>query len=190
MVTIKEKIQDHFEHKKYLKIIRTVSNGIDKTNNGYIVDHNSKFVILQETDDFLLNGYVIVPIDAIKKIRFNKWDKYYAKMMALEGQCENVGITYNLEMSTWQSIFTTLKANNLNVIIECEDPEIDSFTIGPIIKTDSKHVFIQNFDPSGKLDSELTSIDFESITSITFADRYINVFSKYLRQPKSIKSKK
>jgi len=73
------------------------------------------------------------------------------------------------------------------VVVECENPKINGFTIGPIIKTTRKLVFVQDFDPSGYLDEEATSIDFKSITKVMFDDRYINIFSKYLRHRKSKK---
>jgi len=98
--------------------------------------------------------------------------------MIWEGEAENVGINYKIDLTTWTSIFKSIKSRQLNVIVQCESPEIDSFTIGPIIKTTKKLVYIQGFDPAGVLDEKHSSIDFESITKVMFDDRYINVFSK------------
>jgi hypothetical protein len=178
---IVEKIKDHFGNKNYSKITRSVGKNTVKISSGYIVAYSSDFLILQETDDFKILGYNILPVEQIKKIRFNKWDKYYDKIMILEGEAEKVGLKHNIDLTTWQSIFQSIKDHQLNVIVECENPDVDSFNIGPIVKTSKKSVYVQNFDPSGLLDEKPTSIDFKSITKIMFDDRYINVFSKYLR---------
>jgi hypothetical protein len=182
-----EKIKDHFENKKYAKIIRSVGKNTFETSVGYIVDHSKDFLLLQETDDFKVLGYLILPIDQIEKIRFNKWDKYYNNIMIWEGEIENVTVKYKIDLTTWQSIFKSITSHKLNVIVECESPDIDSFTIGPLIKTTKKRVHIQDFDPCGFLNEIPTSIDFDCITIVKFDDRYINIFSKYLRNRKSPK---
>jgi hypothetical protein len=142
-------------------------------------------VLLQETDDFKILGYLVLPINQIKKIRFNKYDKYYNKIIIWEDEIRNVKAKYKIDLTSWQSVFKSIKDYQLNVIVECENSDSSTiFTIGPIVKATNKRIYIQNFDPSGFLDEEPTSIDFESITKVQFDDSYINVFSKYLRHRK------
>jgi hypothetical protein len=181
---IYEEIKRHSDNKNYVKITRVVAKGIYEVNRGYIIDYSESFVLLQETDDFLALGYIILPISDIEKIRFGKNEQYYKKIMIWEGEAEKISIRYNVNLTNWKSIFKSIKGFKLNAIIECEDPEIDSFTIGPIIKITPNSVYIQYFDPIGFLDEKPTSIDFENITKVTFDDRYINTFSKYLRTRK------
>lgn len=182
---ITDKIKDHFQNKTYCKITRRVGKGSVAVSHGYIVDHSDNFLILQETDDFKILGFDILPIHQIEKIRFNKWDKYYNKIMIREGEANQVGIKYKIDLTCWSAIFKSIAGRQLNVIVECESPDIAGFTIGPIVKTTKKRVWIKNFDPAGVLDEKPTSIDFESITKVKFDDRYINVFSKYLRPKRS-----
>jgi len=75
--------------------------------------------------------------------------------MILEGEIEKVGINYTINLSDWPSIFKSIKKYQLNVIVYCENPEIDGFTIGPIIKTTKTLVYIQYFDACGQLDENL-----------------------------------
>jgi hypothetical protein len=186
---ILEKIKDHFENKKYSRITRSIGKGSVEVSRGYIVAYSKDFLVLQETDDFRLLGYDVFPVNQIKTIRFNKWDKYYNKIMIWEGEIENVGIKYAIDLTNWPTIFKSIKGHLLNIIVECENPEIASFTIGPIIKITKKQVYIQDFDPAGFLEEKPTSIDFQSISKVQFDDRYVNVFSKYLRNRKIRPSK-
>jgi len=182
-----EKIKDHFENKKFARITRKIGKGYTAISRGYIVDYSNNFLILQEDYDFQLIGYNVLPVDQIKNIRFNKNDKYYHKIMIWEGEVEKAGISYKIDLESWQTVFKSIKNHQLNVIVECENPAIGSFTIGPILKANKKLVYIQNFDPGGFLDEKHTTIDFESITKVQFDDRYANIFGKYLRHKKSKK---
>jgi len=185
MNKIAEKIEEHFKNKTYCKITRKVGKDAVEMSSGYIVDYSDNFLLLHETGDFLVVCYNVLPINQIQKIRFNKWDKCQNKIMILEGEIEKVGIKYKIDLNSWETVFKSIKNHLLNVIVECESPDIAGFTIGPIVKTTKKYVYIQNFDPAGVLDEKPTSIDFESVTKVKFDDRYINIFSKYLRPKRS-----
>jgi hypothetical protein len=81
--------------------------------------------------------------------------------------------------------FTSIKATGLNVIVECEAPSINTFTIGPIKKVLKNAVQILYFDAAGFSDSKPTSIKYNDITKVMFDDRYSNIFSKYIRYRKN-----
>jgi hypothetical protein len=179
-----EELKLHLELKHRVKITRKVSANSTEQSNGYILAFSEHFVLLQETDDFIIDGYAVFPLSTITRITFNRNDKYFDKIMRLEGKIKEVGIGYIVNLNSWPSVFKSLQQKKFNVIVKCEDPAIDSFDIGPIIKTGNKYVYIQYFDATGLLDNEPTTIDFDSITYLTFDNHYINIFSKYLRHRK------
>lgn len=184
-MTIKQQIKYHLDNKKFCKVKRQVAENSFEYTNGYIVDNSGHFVLMQEVEDFRFLGYVIFPISTITQIRFNNNDKYYDKIMQWEKQVDNVSKKYKIDLTDWISIFKTIKKAGFNVIIENENPEEESFDIGPIIKTTKTAVYIQYFNAMGYLDSEPTKITFGKITIAKFDDHYVNVFSKYLRHRKS-----
>jgi hypothetical protein len=178
-----KKIKKHFETKAYSKIIRAWGKTeLTDFTAGYIVGYSDDFIILQETDDFRLLGYLIIPIKQIKKVRHNKWDKYYNKIMESEGKTNEVSLRYPVDLKNWKSIFDSIQGHNLKVIANCELSDEHSFTIGPIIRAKKKSVEIQGFDPAGFVDEETTTIQYKEITKVAFDDRYANVFGKYLRK--------
>jgi hypothetical protein len=180
---ISEKLKLHLGN--YVKITRTVAKGVDQTSSGYILDYSDDFVLMQEAGDFTLHGYIVLPVNQLKKIRHNKYDKCFKKIMIAEAEADKVGINYKIDLSSWQTVFNSIKDIPQNVIVECEDPKIGSFTIGPIVKANKKKINIQYFDPTGLLDETPTSVNYEDITKVSFDSRYINVFSKYLREKKA-----
>lgn len=184
-MTVKQQIKYHLDNKKFCKVKRQVAEDSFEYSNGYFVDNSADFVLMQETEDFRVLGFLVFPISTITQIRFNNNDKYYDKIMQWEKQVDNVSKKHKIDLTDWISIFKTIKNAGFNVIIENENPEDDSFDIGPIIKTTKTAVYIQYFDAKGYLDNEPTRISFDKITIAKFDDHYINVFSKYLRQRKS-----
>lgn len=177
-----DKIKDFYENQKFARITRNVAEDWDEISLGYIVDFSPEFIVLQECDDFELKGYNILPIKDFKEIRFNNNDKYYDKIMSLENEKKNFGIKTKLDLTDWKTIFKSLRKNKRNVAVECENPEIDTFTIGPIKRITEKNVFIQYFNATGILDEKPTKVELKNITKILFDDRYIDIFSKYLRE--------
>jgi hypothetical protein len=177
-----DKIKDFYENQKFARITRKVADDWDEISRGYIVDFSPEFIVLQECDDFELKGYNILPIKDFTEIRFNNNDKYYDKIMSLENEKKNIGNKTKLDLTDWKTIFKSLRKNKRNIAVYCENPEFDTFTIGPIKRIMDKSVFIQYFNATGILDEKPTKIELKNITKILFDDRYIDVFSKYLRE--------
>jgi hypothetical protein len=180
-----EKLRLHKEANHRVRIYSKVSKNKVQLRNGYILGFSEKLILLHETDDFKVDGYAIIRMDQIKKVRFNKSDKYFDKMMIWEHLIEKVGIKYQIDLTNWQLAFKSLQNLGLSIIAECEAEDMDTFTIGPITKVGKKYIHITCFDVEGFFDDTPTSIDYESITRIAFDSDYLNVFSKYTRHRKT-----
>jgi len=184
-----DKIKFHKDKKRYFQVQRQVAKDVLEKSHGYVVDYSNSFVLLQETDDFQLDGYSIFPVSSVAEIQSKTSDKYYDKIMHLEGVTDHVSNKYEIDLTTWTSIFKSLRVLKLNVIIENEDPSDKSFDIGPITKVTKTAVYVRYFDSRGYLDNEPTKIPFDLLTIVKFDGRYVNIMSKYLRERKS-KTKK
>ncbi|MEE1945474.1 hypothetical protein VRU48_10165 [Pedobacter sp. KR3-3] len=180
-MTIFEKLALYKKEKTCCRIKRLVEKSTHKFTYCYILDYSDDFVLVKEIAEIHPDGFRIIPIIDIVKIRNNKYDKYMDYMLESEGLKEGIKITFKIDLSNWQSIFTSLKENDLNCIIENESDKNFFFSIGPVIEVKKKSLWHIDFDPEGYLDNEPSKIKFKNITSITFDNNYINVFSKYLR---------
>ncbi|MEO6520704.1 MAG: hypothetical protein ABIN91_03440 [Mucilaginibacter sp.] len=179
-----EKLKYHRDIKKYVKIIREIPGSKLGIVAGYILQLSDDFVLIHETDDFKACGYIILPIWQITKLRSNKADKYYDKIIHWEKVIDKIGIDFKIDLKNYRTIFNTLKKRDFNIIVECEDPDIDTFTIGPIVKAGSKYVFIQYFDAEGYFDKDPISVNYTLITKVQFDEHYCNTISKYTRYRK------
>ena len=176
------KIKKHCKLKRYCKILREVDGKFANSLGGYIVDYTKEFLVLQECNDFLLKGFKIIPLNTIIEIRYNQNDKCYDKIMRSEKVWDEINYTHNVDLTSWSTIFTSIQELGFNVIIENEHPKESTFDIGPITKVKEKYVRIRYFNAEGILQPSTTEFKWKHITVVTFDDRYINVFSKYLKR--------
>ena len=158
-------------------------NSVEKSN-GFIVDYSENYVLLQQMNDFEVDGFEIFPIKSISKILYNDNDKYFEKILHLEGIINEIENKHKIDLLSWKTILASIKKIGHNVIIENENPEDESFDIGPIIKLTKSSVYIRYFNAKGILDKELTKIDWNLITIVKFDTKYLKIFSRYLREPK------
>ncbi len=176
---IVEQIKDHCDKKKYTLLTRKVGKTSTESSRGYILNISNEFILLQETDDFKVLGYNIFPLKQIVSLRHDDNDEFYDKIIKAEKESKKIGIKYAVNLSSWMTIFHSIKSRKLNVIIECENPDNYSFDIGPISEIKKTSVCIQYMNGRGIIDKEPTNINFKLITKIMFDDRYINTLSKY-----------
>lgn len=66
-----EKLGKHCSEKLYVRLTRK-KGGFEGISTGFILDKSSDFILLQETDEFRVLGYQIIPIKTIKHVRYNK----------------------------------------------------------------------------------------------------------------------
>ena len=102
--------------------MRQVAKCTVEKSNGYIVDYSENFILLQETDDFEIEGYVIFPVSTISKNLFSNNDKYFHKIMHSEGIVDRIENKYKIDLTNWATILKSIKKLSFNIIIENEDP--------------------------------------------------------------------
>jgi hypothetical protein len=184
---IRDKLLDNLKKLRFTRITRKVCDDFEETSRGYVVDLSNDFVVIQETDDFKLLGFNIFPIKQIIKVRYNNHDRYYDKIMDWEKEKDFIGLKTKIDLTSWQSIFKTFQQYGMNIIVECENSEIGTFTIGSVQRVTKDAVYILYFDASGFIDAKPTRVDFKNISKIMYDNRYIDIFSKYLRKRKGKK---
>ena len=175
------KLRKHIEKQDFVKINRTF-NDREENISGFILLVSQEFLLLQIDNEFMLDGYAIIPKHQIDSIRCNKYDLAFKKIYKAEGLLNTqYGINQPISLKSWQDIFTALKKLDYHVIIECENKVEPDFIIGPVRKIYKDKVSVQYYDPTGKLEDKLTSVKYDEITIVKFGDRYTTTFKKHLR---------
>ena len=183
-----EELEKHYAEKLYVRLTRK-KGGFEGISTGFVVDKSDEFILLQESDEFRILGYQIIPIRTIKHVRYNKNDKTYGRILKDEMLLERVRIKHKVDLTNWTSITKDIKKTGLTIISECEHPKLRYFCIGHLQRINKKSISIRYFNAQGILDKENTKHKFEDITKLSFDDHYANVFSKYVKE-KAVANKK
>ena len=138
---------------------------------------NYKFILGQEEHDFILNGYCIRKISQLKKVEV-KDDTYNEinKMFVIASQVVNP----NIDISSWQSIFSSLM--RLNIYVEIEDALNEQYSIGIIKKVLKDKLYFKQFDADGIWDENDLEIRYSQITSVKWGTRYAEYWKRYLER--------
>lgn len=176
-----KKLEKHCSNKNYVRITRKKGD-FEGASFGFILDKSEDFILLQETDDFRILGYLIIPIKTIKHVRYNNNDKYYEHILSKEGLLSQVKSKYKIDLTDWKTLLHDIQKTGLTIISECEHPKQNYFCIGEIKRIDKKSLDIRYFNAQGILDKENSTHFYKDITKFSFDDRYANVFSKYLKE--------
>ena len=176
---IKKLLQFHYENKLYARLTRKIKY-LEKISTGFILDISDNFILLQESDEFRILGYQIIPIRTINHVRYNENDKTYERILNEEGLLGQVKLKHKVDISNWKLISEDLYNLGICVISECEHPKIQSFCIGKIEKVNKKYISIHYFNAQGILDEKYTKNNFKDITKLSFEDHYANIFFKYV----------
>lgn len=129
-------------------------------------------------EDFILDGYDIRRFRDVKKLQIK--NDMCIQIEKQEKLPESINCP-EINLNDWHSVFLDLEKLNRNIIIEDESvPEDTQFVIGRIEKVCARYLFFRHFDADGNWVEDPYKIPYSEITTVRFATRYVDVFSKYL----------
>lgn len=137
---------------------------------------NEKFLIGQEENDFILDGYCIRKISQLKKVEIK--DDLCNTINRHIGLHQQIKMP-PVDISNWKSIFDSLRELGCFVIIENELS--GEFAIGIIEETFQNKLYFKSFDADGIWDDVGWEIPYSQITTVKWATRYADVWERYLR---------
>lgn len=142
---------------------------------------NDRLFLGIEEDDFLLDGYFIRRFKDVTKAEIK--DDFCGEIIKQEGLIDRIEVP-DVDLTSWETIFRSLQERDKNIIVEKEnlDENECEFIIGRIEKIYKKFIYVRHFDADGIWQQAPFRIPYTEITSIIFASRYVETFSKYLSE--------
>ena len=140
---------------------------------------SEKLFLSANEDDFIINGFSVRRFCDIKKVEIK--DDKCVEIIKCEGVLDNIKMP-EINITDWYNTFLSLSKLNIYIIVEKESQDDDEceFAIGKIVKVLKTKVIFKDFDADGVWQEDYYEIPYSQITSVTFASRYVDVFSKYV----------
>ncbi|HEX3048515.1 MAG TPA: hypothetical protein VHY08_27445, partial [Bacillota bacterium] len=90
-----------------------------------------------------------------------------------------------IDISDWKRVFESLQRLNQNIIVEKQtiNDQDSEFVIGRIVEIYKNFAYVWNFDADGTWEDSPIRVPYSEITNVTFASRYVEIFSKYISEP-------
>jgi hypothetical protein len=140
---------------------------------------SEKLFLSANEDDFIIDGFTVRRFCDVKNIEI-KNDKC-VEIIKYEGVLDDIKVP-EIDVKDWYNTFLSLSKLDINIIVEKESLNDDEceFAIGKIVKVLKTKVIFKGFDADGVWQEDYYEIPYSQITSVTFASRYVDVFSKYV----------
>lgn len=176
-------MSDSIEEKVRERALVRLTRGFAGAENvhGFLLAASPRLVLLQEVTELHLDGYRILDRTQIEATRHSRYERYMAAILRAEGELKKLGLDAEIDLADWETAFRSLKARGRSVIVEDEREETDAFLIGEILRVNKRSVSIREFDALGRWVAEPSRQRYTDVTSISFENEYVTIFSKYLR---------
>ncbi|MDO4741663.1 MAG: hypothetical protein Q4A66_13425 [Eubacteriales bacterium] len=146
---------------------------------------NEKFVLGHEESDFQLNGCCIRRFSDLKKVR--QCGEKFNEICRMLGVTGDLARPY-VDISDWESVFESL--TRLDIFVEIEDTDGDTFTIGRIEKYGRKSVSVRYFDTEGVWAESRRKIRYADISVLKWGTRYGNGWKQYFEMTQASEQKR
>ncbi len=143
----------------------------------YPNDVNDRFILAQEEDDFILDGYFIRKISHLNRVEIRT--DYCNAINHMIGTVNHV-IHPGIDISSWCSIFEGL--SNFDTFVIIENQIAEQFSIGVIKKVLKNKLYFKKFNAKGVWDENECEIPYSQITGVEWGTRYDVQWKKYLEQ--------
>lgn len=157
------------------------SDGEEMGFGGIPLHLGQKYVLLGFLDDFQVNGYKILPVSTITRVRYEETELFYQRILDHEGiSVASLDVPSGILDS---SAACCRWLYELETVLTIEHGEAD-FSVGRIVSLDRDHISIAAITPTGQLHKVVDQIAMQEITLIGFGDRYTRLLAKY-SQPRT-----
>ncbi|MDX9972491.1 MAG: hypothetical protein RBU21_05800 [FCB group bacterium] len=148
--------------------------------SGFLLGLGPEWLLLHYLNDFRLDGYRLLRVSDIERLRSRHSQKTFERIYREEGITDKVGPPpYPVSCENLPAALQDLKTAGKNVIVRAEHPDDDIFFIGSLSRIGKKKVSGRYFDATGKWETEDTKIPYDCITCVDIECEYVRVFSKY-----------
>ncbi len=167
--------------KKNLGRFHVTVDGVEKYIDGFVLDTSKDFVLLREFVDFYARSLIIIPLNKLSKITYDKKQKSFNRILKLEKLVDKSLVFDKITLESYAEIFRAIKKKHKYVIVEEVYEGESNFCIGEIARVNKESVSIFYFDITGKVDDYTTTTPFKDISNIEYDSHYLNTFIKYLK---------
>lgn len=140
---------------------------------------SQQLLLIHYLYDFYLDGYKVLCISDITKIKRGEIEEFHDEIIYKEGVL-NLLCTPKVSISSWNDFFRTMMKENKLIDISLEKVEDETtFFVGKIKSARKDFLELQEVDALGNYKHKITKLYYKDITLVSFGNRYSELLDKY-----------
>lgn len=148
----------------------------DEHINGFLLAFNKKLTLMQEVNEFHLDGYILFHTEDIQEIRSDEHDQFSERVLFDKGM--RAQAVAGLDLDSWGSVFSFFKENNEVIAVETNSDN-EEFLLGRVLLCVEQGAELQYIDSMARSDQQPTYILYNSIHVLRFRTEYTEVYGRY-----------
>lgn len=176
MTSVPESVIKHYQESRSL--VSVARGEIDgNTLQGFVVDYDADWIVLQYIHDFYLDGYLLLRRADLTSMNCRATDAFQRHLLEAEGILDNVDFAFCLPVGGLSELLQQFPENRI-VILE-DEAEDDIFLIGTFLEVGDECVSLRFFSGDGRWDDEPAEISLKDITSVSFSTNYTLTYERF-----------
>lgn len=151
---------------------------------GFPLAIGKQLLLMKDTVDFLVDGYVVLPLRQIAHIHSGESQRFHDMIMSGLHQLRKVRLpAHPVALDAWAACVSTVAASNRLLIVDCDlrDGDVeDDFFLGPIVAISDDSLAIHAVSATAEWYDEIDKVPYNEITDIRFGDHYSSAYLKYV----------
>lgn len=179
MTCVPEAVIKHYkESRSLISVIRDEISS--STIQGFIVDYNADWIVLQYIYDFHLDGYLLLRRADLTSVNCPATDAFQLSLLEADGILKKVDFDFSIPAGGLLALLEGLPDDKI-VILEDESEE-EVFLIGTYIGCEEGLVSIKFFSGAARWDDEPATIALEDVTSVSISTNYTLAYERYFQR--------
>jgi len=175
-----DRLEKHIAKSSVIKIDVDVE-GEEESHYGIPVLNSRTLLAFHDLDEFHFNGYRIVLLKYITRIRRGRFEVIQQKILKSIGELEKHAVQSWLRVGSWKRLLKSLKNKGKCACVASGLIKVNVFAIGEIHAIKDDAVILKSFDAHGEWYKPKHKIEYSDITEVIFDDEYSVTFNKYVR---------
>jgi len=163
------------------EIFRTEIDEVSILGNPVAV--SNELLCLESINDFSSNGYRILRLRDVTDVSASDKNEALRFMTAI---CKNEGVfsknNPSVDIKSWASVFSCLKAENLPVTVECAFDDAIDYYVGWVTSLDGSIATMKCFDGSGVMFEDDMKINLNFVSQVMVFEKYTSLTAKYINK--------
>jgi len=173
-------IEDLAKLKEAKNLVSIRRENIDSQRiQGLLVDFSNDLVLIHYVFDFIFDGQMILRRSDLSEIKSDKTDLLQTQLLKDDGIYSSFEFELNMDLTSWQTVFSTLNSQCRFVTLEDENSNDPSFYLGEVKNVGSKSVSILEFSGAANWRDENSAINYEDISCLQLNTNYAITYERY-----------